>query len=1307
MSLPLVAAQRGIWVADQISPFQNAYVIAHFLDIQGDLSPELLCKAVTQGMEEADTLQMQFKESNGEPRQIFIGSSLLPQPECEDLRAEEDALSAAHAFMHNDLERNMRLLGANSLIRHKIMQVGDNRWIWYQRYHHVQLDAFSFTALTRRMVDIYSAILRHEKIEPNPFDPISDVIQEYEVYGGSQKRIKDATYWKEISQALPEASTLSTLPIAGQQASTNVLRQVIDLDGSKTAHLVSVGKTVGIKDVDILLALIAVWLMRLTGRNTIGVGFIFMRRLGSAALNSTCPVINVLPMCFELKENDSIFSVATRVAKTINGMRRHQYYDAEQIVRDSNRLWDSDPLYGPVINFKAFDYNLDFAGVQCSTHHLASGPVRDIEIALYAGETGDYHVEILANAERYASNMIESHLKRLNFLLRQLAENPDLLCDQTSLLLPDEQELIVKTNATETPYDEDTLASLVQKQARITPELPALLDKNYFLTYGQMNSQANGLAQQLFACGVIPGDIVAVALPRSIFLAISLQAIVLLGAVWLPLDIGYPQDRLNWMLEDAKPKVVVTNADQVDKLPPVRNTRVIYYESLISAQANSSFPIVKPDQNAYIIYTSGSTGRPKGVLINHRAVVNRLRWMQSQYGLEANDRVLQKTPSSFDVSVWEFFWPLITGAQLVMAPPEAHRDPEQLERLISEYQITTIHFVPSMLATFLQTLHSCENLKSLRRVFCSGEALPTDLARAWQQETQIPLHNLYGPTEAAIDVSFYPAFGETLAAIKRPTVPIGLPVWNTSLHVLDANMQPVPLYGTGELFIAGIQLASGYLHRPELTARYFISDHKGRRLYRTRDLCRRLENGAIEFIGRSDDQVKIRGQRIELNEIDEVLKRLDGVSQAATVPQTLSQSSVEDFKDARQLVSYVVPEAGINLDEEIIIQRAAQSLPPYMVPKMIVFMHCLPLGMTGKLNRRALPVPDFAWQQQHKNNSRPPAPGLEQKIAQAFSYILECDRVLADDDFFSLGGHSLLAVRLAALLRRELKLPVDIGQIMQTSKVSSLAAQLSDSENQNDWRNAGYQTMLSFRQSEARFGGPTLFCIHPASGFAWQFSILQRYLDRRWSLVGVQSAYQEGPLTTSESLEKLIESQYQVIRQYQPFGPYGLIGYSLGGTIAHGVAAKLKNAGAEVKFLGLLDTWPPETQNWDEKQKKNVVDQAVIDEMQREREEFYTAQQGLFDSSKRMFDVIEQNYGSAVRLLATARSSYFDGKATAFVAQRTLPNNTDIREVWSPWNKSIQIVPVDCSHVDIISPRTFKTLGLQINDILSTSFFSG
>ncbi|WP_333495069.1 enterobactin non-ribosomal peptide synthetase EntF [Kluyvera sp. CHPC 1.251] len=1282
--LPLIAAQPGIWMAEALSTLPNAWSVAHYVELNGEVNGDLLARAIVMGLNQADTLRMRFSEDNGDVWQWLDESMVIAEPACHDLRGESDPQQAALALMQHDLSQNSRVDSGNPLYCHQLLRVGDNRWFWYQRYHHLLVDGFSFPAITRQISLIYQALVTGETLPEPAFTPFAEVVDEYQRYRDSEAFQRDKAFWAEQRKALPSPASLSSAPLPGRAQSTAIWRMKLIADRRAFARLTASAPQC--QPADLALALVALWLGRLCGRSDYAAGFIFMRRMGSAALTATGPVLNVLPLGVTLNGLETLPELATRLSGQLKKMRRHQRYDAEQIVRDAGKAAGDEALFGPVFNVKMFDYRLGFADVQATTHTLATGPVNDLELALFPDEEGGLSLEILANQQRYDEATLRQHIARLTSLLQQFADNPALMCADAELLSDDEYQRLAQINATEKSLPQATLSSLVAAQAAKTPDAVALVDANYRFTYREMRQQVIALANVLRERGVKPGDSVAVALPRSVFLTLALHAIVEAGAAWLPLDTGYPDDRLQMMLEDARPTLLITAADQLHRFP---NIDSLCLNAPLAAGDDQPLALTTPEQTAYIIFTSGSTGRPKGVMVGHEAIVNRLLWMQDHYPLTADDVVAQKTPCSFDVSVWEFWWPFMTGASLVMAEPEAHRDPLAMQRFFADYGITTTHFVPSMLAAFVASLtpETVDSCCSLQRVFCSGEALPTSLCREWEVLTHVPLHNLYGPTEAAVDVSWYPAYGETLAAVSGNSVPIGFPVWNTGLRILDAMMRPVPFGVAGDLYLTGIQLAQGYLGRPDLTASRFIADPfaPGERMYRTGDVARWLDNGAVEYLGRSDDQLKIRGQRIELGEIDRVMQSLPDVEQAVTHACVINQAAATGG-DARQLVGYVVSISGLPLDTDTLLARLREQLPPHMVPVVLLQLSALPLSANGKLDRKALPLPSLT----QKTSGRAPQTATELRVAAAFSQLLGCDIQDVDADFFALGGHSLLAMRLAATLSQQTGRKVTPGQVMVSSTVCQLSALLENSDDEQAQR-LGYEPLLPLRTGD----GPTLFCFHPASGFAWQFSVLSRYLSPRWSITGIQSPRPEGPMQTAETLDEVCEHHLATLLAQQPHGPYYLLGYSLGGTLAQGIAARLRQRGETVAFLGLLDTWPPETQNWAEKE-ANGLDPAVLAEIDREREAFIAAQQG--QGSSELFSAIEGNYADAVRLLTTAHSARFDGKATLFVAEKT--RQADPQTAWGPWVGELEVYRQDCAHVDIITPAAFEAIGPVMREIL-------
>ncbi|AXO71110.1 enterobactin non-ribosomal peptide synthetase EntF [Klebsiella variicola] len=1288
--LPLVAAQPGIWMAERLSTLPGAWSVAHYVELRGALDPALLGKAIVAGLQQADTLSLRFEEEEGEVWQWVAADRTFGEPSIIDLRTAQDPHRAATERMQADLAQDLRVDGGNPLVCHQLLRVGDDRWYWYQRYHHLLVDGFSFPAITRQIAAIYRAWQRGEATPESPFTPFAEVVDEYQRYAGSEAWQRDKAFWQAQRQALPAPASLSAAPLGGRAAGSDIWRMKLEMNADAFRRLA--GHAPQCQPADLALALTTLWLGRLCNRMDYAAGFIFMRRMGSAALTSTGPVLNVLPLAVHIDAQETLADLAMRLAAQLKKMRRHQRYDAEQIVRDSGKAAGDEPLFGPVLNVKVFDYQLDIDGVQALTHTLATGPVNDLELALFPDETGGLSLEILANKARYDEAELRRHVARLTALLAQFAADPALRCGEAEMLSADELARLAAVNDTAVPLPATTLSALVADQARKTPDAPALADAHWQFSYREMRQQVVALAQLLRQRGVKPGDSVAVALPRSVFLTLALHGIVEAGAAWLPLDTGYPDDRLRMMLEDARPSLLITSADQLARFSDIPGLESLCYQQPLAAGDDAPLALSKPEHTAYIIFTSGSTGRPKGVMVGQTAIVNRLLWMQDRYPLSADDMVAQKTPCSFDVSVWEFWWPFIAGAQLVMAEPEAHRDPQAMQHFFARYGVTTTHFVPSMLAAFVASLDadSVAACRTLRRVFCSGEALPTELCREWERLTGAPLHNLYGPTEAAVDVSWYPACGSELAAVTGSSVPIGWPVWNTGLRILDAAMRPVPPGVAGDLYLTGIQLAQGYLGRPDLTASRFIADPfaPGERMYRTGDVARWLTNGAVEYLGRSDDQLKIRGQRIELGEIDRVMSALPDVAQAVSHACVFNQAAATGG-DARQLVGYLVSDSGLPLDTAALKARLAEQLPPHMVPVVLMQLADLPLSANGKLDRKALPLPTLGGER----SGRPPEPGMETLVATAFSQLLGCEVNDIDADFFALGGHSLLAMRLAAQLSRQLARQVTPGQVMVASTVGKLSALLAADLSDEQARRLGLDTLLPLRESD----GPTLFCFHPASGFAWQFSVLARYLSPRWSITGIQSPRPQGPMASAASLDEVCEHHLRTLLAQQPHGPYYLFGYSLGGTLAQGIAARLRQRGEAVAFLGLLDTWPPETQNWAEKE-ANGLDPEVLAEIDREREAFLAAQQG--QASGELFSAIEGNYADAVRLLTTAHSAKFDGKATLFVAEKTRQAGMDPQVVWGPWVAELEVFSQNCAHVDIISPQAFEAIGPVVREIL-------
>jgi amino acid adenylation domain-containing protein len=635
------------------------------------------------------------------------------------------------------------------------------------------------------------------------------------------------------------------------------------------------------------------------------------------------------------------------------------------------------------------------------------------------------------DGNRFKSDAIARLAEHLRILLQQIVANSGHRIGELSLLSAAEREVLAGFNDTAVAYPQtQCLHDLFAAQAACTPEAVALIHEEETLSYGALERRANQIAHHLRTLGVGPDVVVALCVERSFDMVVGLIGILKAGGAYLPLDPSYPPERLAYMLADAKAPVLLTQAALVERLPESDATVVRLdadWPRIAAGPDTAPISDVAPANLAYVIYTSGSTGRPKGVMNAHSGIVNRIAWMQDAYRLTPSDRVLQKTPFGFDVSVWEFFWPLAFGAQLVIARPGGHQDPTYLAELIERAGVTITHFVPSMLQAFLETA-DLARCGSLRDTMCSGEALPVETQNRFLNGLRSRLHNLYGPTEAAVDVSAWACRLEEGAS----QVPIGQPISNIALHVLDHRLDPVPVGVTGELYIGGIGVARGYLGRAGLTAERFVPSPfaTGERLYRTGDQVRWRSDGELEFLGRLDTQVKVRGFRIELGEVERVVEQLPAVIAATAFVRTAGGT----LGVAAVLADGHDPVAGALLVRE----HCRTFLPEHMLPSTVDFVPALPHTDRGKVDRAALALAADAA----RAAGRAPATPREHEVCAVFAEVL--DQPVADvaADFFELGGHSLLAARMVATLRKRTGLRASIPLLLGHPNPAALAAEL-------------------------------------------------------------------------------------------------------------------------------------------------------------------------------------------------------------------------------------------------------------------------
>jgi amino acid adenylation domain-containing protein len=820
-------------------------------------------------------------------------------------------------------------------------------------------------------------------------------------------------------------------------------------------------------------AALALVLAGTSGRTDVVFGSVLSGRLqggGSVGMGRALGMfINTLPLRFSLS-GLRVRALVELAQRELIELLAHEQASLALASRCS-RLPATTPLFSAVLNFRhsaepaaVASTGIEVLVSQERTNYPFTVNVDDLGTAFRLDSQTDSRVEPM-RVNGYLVTAIESLVTALE------GEDDPLVLMLPMLPAAERHQLLEAYNATAAAYPaSETLHSLIEAQVARTPHAIAAEIDGQQLSYTELDQRANQLAHWLQSQGIGPDQRVAISVERSLEMIIGLLGILKAGGAYVPVDPDYPAERIEYMLRDAAPRVILSQSALQDKLQTLlpADTRLLKLDSDWPEIARQ--PHTPPDDPgrqagpqhlAYIIYTSGSTGQPKGAMNEHGAVVNRLHWMQKTYRLTADgsekggekggekgskkgskkggDRILQKTPFSFDVSVWEFFWPLQTGARLVFARPGGHQDPGYLQQIIAERRITTLHFVPSMLQAFLDW-HSSSTplpLDSLKRIIVSGEELPLALQeRCQQQLPHVELHNLYGPTEAAIDVTWWPCQAEA----GQSRVPIGRPIDNLRMYILDSQQQPVPLGVAGEIYIGGIGVGRGYLNRPELTAERFLPDPHNRtpgaRMYRTGDVGRWRSNGdgSIEYLGRNDHQVKIRGLRIELGEIEAQLARHSGVRESVVLAR-------EDRPGDKRLVGYITAQHGQVIDIESLKNELRQSLPEYMVPAVIVLLDEMPLSPNGKLERRALPAPEQGSGQAYAA----PQGEIETAIAALWQDILGVERVGRHDDFFDLGGHSLKAMQLAARLGPQLRRVVAVRQVFEHSRLSDLAAVLAAS----------------------------------------------------------------------------------------------------------------------------------------------------------------------------------------------------------------------------------------------------------------------
>lgn len=1022
----LTGAQTGIWFAQQLDPDNPIYNTAEYIEINGPINIALFEEALRHVIKEAESLHVRFGENMDGPWQM-----INPSPDVQlhviDVSSEPDPEKTALNWMKADLTKPVDL-GYDPLFNEALFIAGPDRFFWYQRIHHIAIDGFGFSLIAQRVASTYTALIKGQTAKGRSFGSLQAILEEDTDYRGSEQYEKDRQFWLDCFADAPEVVSLAD---RAPRTSNSFLRHTAYLPPSDVNALKEAARYFSGSWHEVMIAVSAVYVHRMTGSEDVVLGLPMMGRIGSASLNVPAMVMNLLPLRLTVSSSMSFSELIQQISREIRSIRRHHKYRHEELRRDLKLIGENHRLFGPQINLMPFDYGLDFAGVLGTTHNLSAGPVDDLSINVYDRTDGSgLRIDVDANPEVYSESDIKLHQRRILQLLQTASAGEDMLIGQMELLLPEEKEKVIsKWNETAKSEKLVSLQDMFEKQAVLTPERIALMCDDIQVNYRKLNEEANRLARLLIEKGIGPEQFVALALPRSPEMVASMLGVLKTGAAYLPLDPEFPADRISYMLEDAKPSCIITTEEIAASLPDNLAVPELVLDQAVTQEIIKRYSPENPDVSvsldhpAYIIYTSGSTGRPKGVVVTQKSLSNFLLSMKEAFSLGEEDRVLAVTTVAFDISALELYLPLISGARIVIARKETIREPHALAQMIENFDINIMQATPTLWHALVTS--EPEKLRGLR-VLVGGEALPSGLLQALQ-DLHCSVTNLYGPTETTI-WSAAAFLEEGLKGVP----PIGKPIWNTQVYVLDNGLQPVPPGVVGELYIAGTGLARGYFHRPDLTAERFVADPygpPGTRMYRTGDQARWRADGSLDYIGRADHQIKIRGFRIELGEIDAVLANHPHIEQAAVVVR-------EDQPGDKRLAAYVVADAPIDTAE--LRRYVGASLPDYMVPAAFVEMDELPLTPNGKLDRKALPAPDFST----SVSDRAPRTPQEEILCDLFAEVLGLARVGIDDSFFELGGHSLLVARLMSRIREVMGAELGIAKLFDEPTVAGLAAHL-------------------------------------------------------------------------------------------------------------------------------------------------------------------------------------------------------------------------------------------------------------------------
>ncbi|MFC9362390.1 amino acid adenylation domain-containing protein [Rhodococcus sp. NPDC057014] len=1017
-AFPLIAAQRSIWFAQQLTP-EVPYVIAHYVELNGPVELGALRDATRRANREFGWGSVRLVDVDGQPHQV-VDPTVDDSVPATDLRGEVDPVDAAHRWMRNDRTARTDMYDGPLLVSH-ILRLGDDHYYWYSRAHHIVSDGYAAMMLMSRTAELYVAAVEGREPPDRRIEGPERLVQEDATYRASTRFARDRDFWRE--QGSGPASVLS---LSGRAA-----RPEVDAR-TATGHAPASG---GVRNpTAVTVAAFASYLARMTGADDVVLSLPVSARTTACLRHAGGSVSNVIPLRLNGIGSATVSRAVDTAEACLAAALRRQRYRREDIGRDLASGGGELLHFGPVVNVMMFTKEITLGAVQATVRVLTTGPVADLAVNIYPGSDGGAaRIDFEGNPALYDDAELGGHHTRfLAFLDRftASAESDARVADLDVFFAGERAEFVPARGLPDT--DPVTLDRLLTGTVANDRAAIAITDRGRTLSYGDLDRRAIRLARLLAVRGIGPEDAVAVALPRSIESVLALWAVAKTGAAYVPIDPSHPRARIAYTLGDCGATVGLTVRSERARLPGAiawLDADVDELEKLCQSDPSDVPTVVERtrpllvDHPAYLIYTSGSTGTPKGVVVTHRGLANLAQEIRDKYAVSARSRILHFASPSFDTALVEVLAAGIGGATLVVTPPGVFGG-DELSRLLRDEHVTHLLTTPSALAAI-----DPGATNELELVLVGGEACPQELVRQWARRQD--MRNAYGPTETTCSVTLT----DPVSADERMT--IGSLMRGVDAVVLDHRLRPLPPGAVGELYLATPALARGYHRRHGLTAARFVADpfgRRGSRMFRTGDVVRWTATGTLEFLDRADDQIKIRGFRVELGEIDATLTAQPGVTFAATVLHRNSAGNPN-------LVSYIMAEPDLSIDRDVLTAQLARFLPDYMVPKSIMLLTSIPLTPTGKLDRAALPLPEYGSDSvPHRDPSTP----TERRVARVFAEVLGVDAVGADDSFFDLSGDSLSAIRVVARINAELGTGMGVRDLFDAPTVAALALRIAE-----------------------------------------------------------------------------------------------------------------------------------------------------------------------------------------------------------------------------------------------------------------------